>query len=370
MATYLGLMSGTSMDGVDAVLAEFERGRFSGLRGTHHLDYDAALRERLLEVAHAAPALTLAELGRLDGAVADCFADAALALLGETGIAAGQVRAIGSHGQTVFHDPAMQPPATFQLGDPNRIAARTGITTVADFRRRDVALGGQGAPLVPAFHHGIFADAGEVRCVVNLGGIANVTILPDLASASVRGFDTGPANALMNQWSERHLGRPYDASGAFAGGGRVHAGLLSRLLGDPYFALPPPKSTGRGYFNLDWAQQRFPELMQLPPADVQASFAELTAASVAAAIGEHAPDCRRILLCGGGARNDFLTRRLRARLPAAAVQTTGDYGLDSEWVEAAAFAWLAMRCLEGLPGNLPAVTGASRLAVLGGIYKA
>ncbi|MBL6752591.1 MAG: anhydro-N-acetylmuramic acid kinase, partial [Nevskia sp.] len=365
---YLGLMSGTSMDGVDAVLAEFDAGRFAGLRHTHHLDYDAGLRGRLLELAHELPPLTLAELGRLEGLVADRFAQAALGVLAAAGLQPAQIRAIGSHGQTVFHDPSMEPPATLQLGDPSRIAARTGITTVADFRRRDVALGGQGAPLVPAFHHGVFADAAEPRCVVNLGGIANVTILPDLSGESVRGFDTGPANALMDQWSERHLGKTHDDAGAFAATGRVHAGLLEQLLEDPYFSLPPPKSTGRSYFNLPWAQRRFPELLQLPPADVQATFAELTAASVAGAIADHAPGCRRVLLCGGGARNDFLVSRLRALLPRAAVQATDAYGLDADWVEAAAFAWLAMRCLEGLPGNLPAVTGASQPAVLGGIY--
>lgn len=366
---YLGLMSGTSMDGVDAVLARFDGGRFAGLLHTAHLDYDPALRERLLDIAHTARPLTMAELGRLDGLVAEQFAACATMVLEIAGLRTKQVRAIGSHGQTVFHDPAMQPPATLQLGDPNRIAARTGITTVADFRRRDLALGGQGAPLVPAFHHAVFASRDEARCALNLGGIANITVLPGLEASQVRGFDTGPASALMDEWSERHLGRRYDAAGAFAAAGQVHPGLLDALLQDPYFALPPPKSTGRGYFNLQWAQGRFPDLARLAPADVQASFAELTAASVAEALKHHASASRRLILCGGGARNDYLLSRLRARLPGMSLQPAGDYGLDADWVEATAFAWLAMRCLEGLPGNLPGVTGASAETILGGIYR-
>jgi len=365
----LGLMSGTSMDGIDAVLAEFDRGRFKGLRATHHLHYPAALRGRLLQVARSDAALSLRELATLDTAVADHFADAALGLLAAAGIEAAAVTAIGSHGQTVFHDTSAQPWATQQLGDPSRIAARSGIATVADFRRKDVALGGQGAPLVPAFHHALFASADEARCALNIGGIANVTLLPDADAARVRGFDTGPGNGLMDEWSERHLGRAYDADGAFAAGGRCNGPLLQALLADPYFAQPPPKSTGRGYFQLAWVEQRFPALGSLAAADVQATLAELTTRSIAADILAHQPDTRRVLVCGGGARNGHLMQSLRAALPACTVQPSDDYGLDAGWVEAAAFAWLAMRTLAGLPGNLPGVTGASRLAVLGGIFR-
>ena len=366
----LGLMSGTSMDGVDAVLAEFEDGRFSGLRATHHLDYDAALRTRLLQVARSDASLSLRELATLDTAVAERFADAAQALLAAAGIDSGAVSAIGSHGQTVFHDTTAQPWATQQLGDPSRIAARCGITTVADFRRKDVALGGQGAPLVPAFHHAVFASAGEARCALNIGGIANVTLLPGADPAQVRGFDTGPGNGLMDEWCERHLGQAYDAGGAYAAAGRCDAALLDALLADPYFSLPPPKSTGRGYFQLAWVEQRCPALAGLAPADVQATLAELTARSIAADILRHGPGTQRLLVCGGGARNGYLLQRLAAALPGCAVQPSDDYGLDANWVEAAAFAWLAMRALAGQPGNLPGVTGASRPAVLGGIFKA
>lgn len=367
-ALYVGLMSGTSADGVDAVLAAFEAQRFVGLRGRLHREYPAALRTRLLELAHGARPVELRELCALDAAVAEHFGDAALELLATLNLKAGAVAAIGSHGQTVFHEATRLPRLTLQLGDPSRIAARTGIVTVADFRRKDQALGGQGAPLVPAFHHALFADGSEPRGVLNLGGIANLTWLPNANAADVRGFDTGPGNALLDEWAQRHLGRAYDAAGAFAGRGRVNEALLSALQAEPYFSRPPPKSTGRGEFNLAWATARYPQLNELPPADVQATFVELTAASAACAIAAHAPGLRRLLLCGGGTRNAVLVARLGTRLAGVEVQTTAPYGLDPLEVEAAAFAWLAMRTLAGLPGNLPAVTGAQRQAVLGGIY--
>ena len=365
----VGLISGTSMDGIDAVLAEFQHGRLLGLRATHSHEYAPPLRARLLEVARSEASLSLRELATLDAAVADHFADAALGLLRAAGVDPATVQAVGSHGQTVFHDTAARPWSTIQLGDPSRIAARSGLVTVADFRRKDMALGGQGAPLLPVLHHALFASADEPRCVLNLGGIGNVTLLPDADAARVRGFDTGPANGLMNEWAERHLGRPYDASGAYAASGRCHQPLLAALLADPYFTLPPPKSTGRGYFHLAWIEQRFPALSGLAPADVQATLAELTARSIAGDILRYAPDTRRVLGCGGGVHNSYLMDRLRAALPGMTVQTTDDYGLKADWVEATAFAWLALRALEGLPGNLPSVTGASRAAVLGGIYK-
>ncbi|HZR36625.1 MAG TPA: anhydro-N-acetylmuramic acid kinase [Nevskia sp.] len=365
----LGLMSGTSMNGIDAVLAEFRDGRFAGLHASHSLEYPAALRARLLEVARSDAALSLRELATLDVEVAERFADTALNLLNRAGVATGAVTVIGSHGQTVFHDTSAQPWATLQLGDPSLIAARCGIATVGDFRRKDVALGGQGAPLVPAFHHALFATDAEPRCALNLGGIGNLTLLPNADPGQVRGFDTGPANGLLDEWSERHLGQPYDTDGAFAASGYCDDALLAALLADPYFALPPPKSTGRGYFHLGWLQQRFPGLSRLAPADVQATLAELTVRSVAADLVRYAPTTRRMLVCGGGARNAYLMRRLAELLPRCTVHPSDDYGLDSGWIEATAFAWLAVRTLAGQPGNLPGVTGASRLAVLGGIYR-
>jgi anhydro-N-acetylmuramic acid kinase len=365
---YLGLMSGTSMDGVDAVLGEFDDGRFVRVVATRARRYPAALRAALLKLQREKPALTLDSLARLDNGVARTFAAAAAALLRHSGHAAADVRALGSHGQTVFHDPRGAH-ATVQLGNPALIATATGITTVADFRRADVALGGQGAPLAPAFHHALFADAGEPRCVVNIGGIANVTVLPDADAARVRGFDTGPGNGLLDEWTLAKRKQPFDRRGAWAATGTVDPQLLRALLAEPWLRRRPPKSTGRDQFNLAWAQRRFRTLAWLPPADVQRTFAELTACSIADAIARHAPGTRRVLVCGGGVRNAVLMQRLGQRLAPAAVESTAARGLEPQHVEGAAWAWLALRTVNGLPGSLPAVTGAKRAAVLGGIYR-
>jgi anhydro-N-acetylmuramic acid kinase len=364
---YIGLMSGTSMDGVDAALCEFDGDAFRSLNATHTVPYEAALRERLLRLQRRDAALHLREFAELDQGVAQTFTAAALGLIKSADITADQVTAIGSHGQTVFHDP-LGAGSSLQLGNPSHICALTGITTVADFRRKDIALGGHGAPLVPAFHQALFASAGEARCVVNIGGIANVTLLPE-AGSPVRGFDTGPGNGLMDEWAERHLSQAFDDDGAFSASGQLHDGLLAALLAEPYFARPPPKSTGRGEFHLDWVEKRYPALAQLAPADVQRTFCELTARSIADAVRVQAPATRRIIVCGGGAKNSFLMKRL-AELSVRPVETSDDYGLPHGWVEAAAFAWLAMRSLNGLPGNLPSVTGASAATILGGIFRA
>lgn len=365
----IGLMSGTSMDAVDAALCAFDGIDFRGITSTASVPYPAEIRARLLRLQRDNSALTVGELCELDNAVAEGFAAAARRLLANAAIQPTQVRAIGSHGQTVFHDPE-RVRSSVQLGNPSLIAARTGITTVADFRRADIARGGHGAPLVPAFHHALFADALEPRCIVNIGGIANVTILPGGDDSAVRGFDTGPGNGLMDEWCELHLGEPYDAEGRLAAGGELQADLLDALLAEPYFSRLPPKSTGRDQFNLDWAQKRYPRLGLLRAADVQRTFCELTALSIARAIRVHAPTTQRVLPCGGGALNPFLLARLRSALDGIAVDDAARYGVEIGWVEAAAFAWLAVRTLEGLPGNLPGVTGANGSAVLGGIYRA
>lgn len=357
-------MSGTSMDGVDAALCEFDSQRFKCLRARFTHAYAPPLRQQLLHLSQHLPLLGFQQWTQLEADVADAFVQAAAGALNASGLNAHDIAAIGSHGQTVFH----APPATVQLGDPNRIAAHTGITTVADFRRRDLALGGQGAPLVPAFHHAQFADASESRAVVNIGGIANVTFLP-ADSSPVSGFDTGPGNALMDEWCQQHRQQPYDANGDWAATGTVHNALLAALLSDEYFGRRPPKSTGRGDFNLARCLTRFPALNTLAPADVQRTFCECTARSIAAAIQGATPAPKRVLLCGGGARNALLVSRLQTLL-AIPVESTDRYGLDVQWVEAVAFAWLAMRTLNRLPGNLPAVTGASAPAVLGGIFPA
>jgi anhydro-N-acetylmuramic acid kinase len=362
-------MSGTSIDGIDAVAAEFVDGQFHHLLATHTHPYPDALRRRLLAVSLQQPALSFREFCELDTAVGEAFADAAAGLIRHGFLDAAKIRAIGSHGQTLFHDGAAVPPLTLQLGDPNRIAAITGITTVADFRRRDQALGGHGAPLLPLFHHARFASASEPRVVVNIGGIANVTLLPNAAAESVRGFDTGPGNGLMNEWAELQIGQPFDRDGIWAASGTVDETLLEQWLREPYFALPPPKSTGRDQFHLAWAR-RYAEIEGRDTAIVQSTLCELTAATIANEVLSHAPGTRRLLVCGGGTRNPELMRRLGARLPGILIETTDQHGLASEWIEASAFAWLAARSLAGLPGNIPAVTGASQAAVLGGIYPA
>lgn len=367
-AYFVGLMSGTSMDGVDGAVCEFEAGAFRRIVGHATGPYPDELRARLLRLQRETPALTLRELAQLDHAVAQTFADTALAAVEVSSLPREKIQAIGSHGQTVFHDPRGAH-NSWQLGNPSRIAQTTGITTVADFRRADIALGGHGAPLVPAFHHALFASEETPRAVVNIGGIGNVTLLPDRSTQGVSGFDTGPGNGLMDEWAERHLGQPYDAGGEFADRGRLQMDLLQALLNDPYFAQAPPKSTGRGDFHLAWLQRRYPQLEELAAADVQRTLCEFSAYTIAEAIRRHGAATQEVLVCGGGVRNRPLMRRLAELLDPLPVRSTAEAGLDPQHVEAAAFAWLAMRTMAGLPGNLPAVTGAARPAVLGGIYR-
>ncbi len=361
-----GLVSGTSMDGVEAVLLETGSGRLA-IRGALHVDYPADLSIRLRRAVAAPQACGLDELGHLDAAVGEVFADAAQGLLQHCGVPASALRVIGSHGQTILHRPGSPLRFTLQIGDPNRIAERTGIDVVADFRRRDMAAGGEGAPLVPAFHAAAFAAPGEDRAVVNIGGISNITTLA--ADGAVGGFDTGPGNCLMDLWAEEHLGAPFDRDGALAARGRVHAPLLQTWLAEPYLALPAPKSTGRELFHRAWLA---PSLQQHPAAtaDVMATLSEYTARTIAdalRAIAGFAPG--ELLVCGGGARNAELMRRLAAQLPGVRVTSTAAHGIAPEHVEAALFAWLADRYLAGLAGNITAVTGASGPRVLGGLYR-
>ncbi|RMH89004.1 anhydro-N-acetylmuramic acid kinase [Lysobacter pythonis] len=366
---YLGLISGTSADGIDAALVRFDDGhgavRAELVRGRTQR-WEPHLRARLVALGQGGEIDSLDEFGQLDVRVGHAFAEAARALLTEAGIDARQVRAIGSHGQTVRHRPALAPPFTLQIGDGNAIAEASGIATVADFRRRDLAAGGQGAPLLPALHAALLASPEEDRAVLNLGGIANLTLLP--VAGTVRGFDTGPANALMDAWCQRHTGAEYDAGGAFALRGRPDAALLSRLLAEPWFAEPPPKSTGREHFHLDWLGRHLGG--EETATDVQATLLTLTARSVADALRANQPATRRLLVCGGGVHNPALMAALAAALPGTVVESTAERGVDPDYVEAMGFAWLARQTLRGLPGNLPAVTGARGLRVLGAIYPA
>lgn len=362
---FLGLISGTSADGIDAALVAFDPAPRLLFGRTY--PYAPDLAADVLRLSQAEARISLDEAGRLDTRLGQAFARVALAALADSGIAAARVTAIGSHGQTLRHDPRGATPFTQQFGDASLIAEATGLTTVADFRRRDVAAGGQGAPLMPAFHAAVMRSADEDRAILNLGGIANLTLLP--RDGVVRGFDTGPANGLMDAWCARHRGEPYDRGGAFARAGRVDAALLARLLDEAWFALPPPKSTGRDQFQLEWLQARL-DGAAVAPADVQATLCELSAVTVAQALLATQPDTRRLLACGGGVHNPLLLERLAAQLPGIAVASTASLGLDPDFIEAAGFAWLARETLAGRPGNLPAVTGARGPRVLGCIHPA
>ncbi len=362
----VGLMSGTSMDAIDAVLVRVGTRDFE-LLACHEHPIPPTLREQIHTLSHPGEQ-EIHGLGQLDRQLGEYFADATRLLLSQSGTPAEQVRAIGSHGQTVRHHPPSvtapgEPAYTLQIGDPNIIAERTGITTVADFRRRDLAAGGEGAPLVPAFHDFLFADAQKRRAVVNIGGIANASLLLD---GEVSGFDTGPGNTLLDHWIFRHRGEHYDPLGAWSAEGEVDSGLLAALAAHPYLALPSPKSTGKEAFNLDWLDQVLAGLPAISPQDVQATLAEFAALSITESLAGFALD--DVYVCGGGASNTDLMRRLYQRLSPVYLGTTAELGCDPAWVEAAAFAWLAWRTLQGLPGNVPAVTGAGGPRVLGAIF--
>lgn len=362
---YVGLMSGTSLDGVDAVLVDIAPDGALSLRGHVHRPFADELRDELLALnlpgtdeLHRA-SLAACGLARAYAAVVD-------ALLRGASVGPTEVRALGAHGQTVRHRPDAG--YTRQLLDGALLAEATGIDVVCDLRSRDVAAGGQGAPLVPAFHAAVFGRAGEPRAVLNLGGISNLTLLQ--SGRPVTGFDCGPANALLDGWCQRHRGTPFDDDGRWAAGGRVDEALLATLLAEPYFDLAPPKSTGRDLFHLGWLEARLAARPGLAAVDVQATLAALTVESVARALERHAPASAALFVCGGGARNGLLMHRLAERLPRLRVSTTDELGVPVDQVEAAAFAWLAHRFCERQPGNLPEVTGARGLRVLGALYPA
>lgn len=363
---YIGLISGTSMDGVDAVVVDLAAGPRL-LTSLKH-PYSADLRTRLTELC-SGTRNELEKFARLDAELGELFAEAALALLDKAQLRPRDVIAIGSHGQTVRHYPAPRPGASLQIADPNIIATRTGITTVADLRRRDISVGGQGAPLLPVFHNMLFRKRGVDRIVLNLGGIANITVLPGDTRQPVSGFDTGPANTLMDHWIERHLGEPMDIDGKWASSGSVDAPLLALLLRDRYFAAAAPKSTGTDYFNLKWLDRYLKRRAGRPTRkNIQTTLCELSAQTITDAIARYAPDTREVLACGGGVHNLALMFRLQVLLGEVPVRSIEDYGVAPDWIEAMAFAWLARQALERKPGNLPTVTGAEREVVLGGVY--
>lgn len=362
---FLGLISGTSRDGVEAVLATAAGPLGWQVLAHRRHPYPESIVHDLAHLI-ADERGPLPVVGQLDAAIGEVFADAALALLGESGVEAGAVRAIGSHGQTLYHGPAASPPFSWQIGDPFRIAERTGIDTVALFRQRDIAAGGEGAPLACALHAACFAHPEISRAVVNIGGISNLTWLRP--GQRTLGYDCGPGNTLMDAWIRELKGRAYDANGEWAASGEVRYGLLDILRADPFFALKPPKTTGPEYFSLRWLEDRLTKVRDLGhDADIQATLTEFTASIIADAVlreRREAEACE-VLVCGGGVRNTELMRRLRQRLGDIRVAATDELGLPAEQVEAAAFAWLARQSIHGLAGNVPDVTGAAGPRVLG-----
>ena len=363
---FVGLISGTSADGIDAAFCSFDP--------TPHLHaalihpYPEPLRKRILDLAQGEGTIALDVLGALDIEIGQHFAFAANALIQQSAIEPNRITAIGSHGQTVRHRPQQVRAYTMQLGDANTIAEMTGIATVADFRRRDMAAGGQGAPLAPAFHAAMLRADGRERVVLNLGGIANITIIPATANEAVRGFDTGPASCLLDAWAQQHLGQAFDADGAFAASGTIDDTLLQALLADAYFNLPPPKSTGREMFHPAWLQEHL-RGRSIQSQDVQATLVALTAQSIAAAIGKYAPGAAEVLVCGGGVHNRVLMAALAAALLPMPVANTATRGIDPDYVEAMCFAWLAHeRMASRAIENIASVTGARGARVRGGVY--
>jgi len=370
MQLYIGLMSGTSVDGIDAALVDFAGGQ-TKLIASHYVPYGNELRASILALCQRGED-EIQRLGELDVQLGKAFAQAVNELLVKQQLSATDIYGIGSHGQTIRHYPHAAHPFTLQIGDPNTIAALTGITTVADFRRKDMAYGGQGAPLVPAFHQAVFGraldparDDNPEKCIVNIGGIANVTVL----SKKTLGFDTGPGNTLLDAWIGEHQQMRHDENGNWARQGKSNPGLLQQMLADSYFALTAPKSTGREYFNLAWLNAQLKKFGDaISPQDVQATLVELTAQTICDAVRQHVTS-GEMLICGGGVQNDYLMERLRDIAGSSfSVYSTAEFGMDPNWIEAVAFAWLAHETLNKRAGNLPNVTGASQATILGGVY--
>ncbi|MEP7058054.1 MAG: anhydro-N-acetylmuramic acid kinase [Caldimonas sp.] len=371
MTLYIGLMSGTSLDGVDGVIATFERTGASALKvlAHAHRPFPAALQAELLAL-NTSGSDELHRAALAGNALARAYASVVDALLDSSGSARAAIRAIGAHGQTVRHRPGEFDGVgyTLQLNAPALLAELCGIDVVADLRSRDVAAGGSGAPLVPAFHRAVFGRIDATVAVLNLGGIANLTVLH--RDGRTIGFDCGPANALMDHWCRTHRGRAYDADGAWAASGHVAEPLLASMLSEPFFARAAPKSTGRDLFNAGWLTAHVSAFAPVPSEDVQTTLAELTAIVCAQDVKAHAADARDLLVCGGGALNGALMGRLRGLLPGVTVAPTDRFGLPATQVEAAAFAWLAKAFVEAQSGSLAAVTGARGPRVLGALYPA
>ncbi len=364
---YIGLMSGTSLDGIDAGLVEFN-GQQIKLIAFEYLAFSESIRQDIQKLSNPDSKIQLLNYGTLDSRLGHLFAQACNNLLAKTGIASTEIKAIGSHGQTIYHAPEAAPAFSLQIGDPNIIAEQTGITTVADFRRRDIAAGGQGAPLVPAFHQAIFKQVFDLSreniTIVNIGGIANITYL---SSDKTIGFDTGTGNTLMDYWVQKNLDTTYDKDGSWAKTGKANPELVEILKQDPYFKLSLPKSTGKEYFSPSWLNEKISLSPECSAKDIQASLCHLTAETITEAILQHAPQTDHTLICGGGIHNGHLISLIKKNLPHP-VSSTAEFGINPDHVEAMAFAWLARQTMNNLSGNLTEVTGASTPVILGGIY--
>jgi len=363
---FIGVLSGTSMDAVDTILADFSQNP-PALICTHSEPLPDTLHRNIMILCENNP-VSLRILGETDIYIGRVFAAAVTNLLIKAGVSPEQITAIGSHGQTVQHQPDAEPPFTLQLGDPNTIAELTGITTVADFRRKDVAAGGQGAPLTPVFHQAFFACKDNQRVVLNMGGIANISILDHAGSSGLKGFDTGPANVLMDSWIHLHKGLRFDADGDWAAQGSVSQTLLTTMLEEPYLRTLPPKSTGRELFNLSWLKRKLEKIPGLSAVDVQATLLEYTAQTVCTSILQAAPDCSEVIVCGGGTHNGALMNRLQEILNKTTIISSDSVGLAADWVEAMAFAWMAEQTMKKQAIDCSGVTGARHACILGGIY--
>ncbi|MFK8069164.1 MAG: anhydro-N-acetylmuramic acid kinase [Gammaproteobacteria bacterium] len=369
MQLFIGLMSGTSSDAIDVALVSFDECESSilNIETYQEFPYPPHLKKQITEMRISANRFSFEEIEKLNIRLGEIFANVVHQLLESTDFDHKDILAIGSHGQTVFHSPDSSPPFSVQLGDPNTIAAITGIKTIGDFRSMDIAVGGQGAPLAPAFHQTMFKTIDKNRIILNLGGIANITLLPASPSKDIFGFDTGPANALLDDWIQKNQRESFDRNGEWAKTGNVIPTLLKAMLEDAYFRIVPPKSTGREYFNLDWLDKKI-GVDNYKPEDIQATLLLLTVQSITNAIDSLAIDLDEVIVCGGGAYNNYLIDLLSRSLHGIPVTSSTNFGIEPDSVEAVAFAWLAKRRLDNLPGNIPSVTGATKEVLLGAIY--
>jgi len=370
---YLGVMSGTSLDAIDCAIVEFDN--TNNYKLIHHYSHLIPEKDRALLLS-----LTQTQqdeinlLAQMDVRLGELIAKSCIETLKQANIKSTQITAIGSHGQTIRHYPQGSFTTSLQIGDANIICERTGIMTIADFRRRDMAAGGQGAPLVPPFHAAAFQHQSRSRCIVNIGGIANITCLPPSSNSSntIKGYDTGPGNTLMDIWCKKHLNCAYDNNGDLAASGNCIDEVLQKMISDNYFTMPFPKSTGREYFGFNWLNKFIRENtllnQQQTKLDILTTLTELTARSISKEINLTFPECKDVILCGGGAKNSYLVSRIQKHLPKIEIKPSDEFGIPSQWVESMAFAWIAKQTYEGLSSNLPSVTGAQHPVIQGAIY--